>query len=91
LGLTTAIGVGNIAGTTEQEIIRHDGGTEIVPGTAADALNELISLGDSKMTPLGRVELTLGVRATDSLKVKVGGGLSFPGTSVFRVGVNYLF
>jgi hypothetical protein len=91
VGLTTAIGIGSIAGTTQQEIIRHDGGTEIVPGTAANALNELLNLGDSKMTPIGRVELTAGIRATDRLKVKVGGGLSFPGTSVFRVGVNYLF
>lgn len=91
VGLTTAIGVGKIAGTTETEVVDIHGEPQIAPGTAADALNELIHLGDRQITPIGRVELTAGIRATDRLKVKVGGGLSFPGKAVFRVGVNYLF
>lgn len=91
VGLTTAIGFAKISGTSTEHSVLSDGTSYTYEDTAARAFNRPLLWGDKNTTPIGRVELTAGIRATDRLKVKVGGGLSFPGTSVFRVGVNYLF
>ena len=48
-------------------------------------------LGIDGLLPLGRLELAVAAIPVWGLKVKVKGGLNFPGTEVFSVSVQYLF
>lgn len=43
------------------------------------------------IVPIGRVEVAAAVIAAPGLKVRVKGGINFPGAQTFSVSINYLF
>ena len=63
---------------------------ESVPAGTALALRGVDKLGIDDLLPLGRVELAVAAIPVWGLKVKVKGGLNFPGTQVFSLSVHYL-
>jgi hypothetical protein len=91
VGLNLAIGVGKVSGTAIERVVDHNGVEWTEEHSASYVLNGLMGRDDSDILPLGRVEAAVGIRATESLKLKVGGGIAFPGRAVFRVGLGYLF
>lgn len=99
-GLTFAAGFAKVSGTTVSVYATYEDGPGMnwnnpVPRVetrelpAKEVFKDTLSL--SSPLPLARLEATVSIRATSQVKVKVGGGLAFPGKAVFRVGVSYLF
>lgn len=99
-GVTFAAGFAKASGMTVSVYTTYDNGpnqnwSDPVPRVetrelpAKEVFKDTLSL--SSPLPIGRLEATVGIRATSQLKMKVGGGIAFPGKAVFRVGVNYLF
>ena len=64
---------------------------ESVPVGTALALRGVDKLGIDGLLPLGRLELAVAAIPVWGMKVKVKGGLNFPGTQVFSLSVHYLF
>ena len=62
-------------------------------GTAMEAVpvQDVLNLRGVELMPIARVELAAAVIAAPGLKVRVKGGINFPGMQTFSVSVNYLF
>lgn len=65
----------------------------VVPVQGASTVSETDAADLFRAIPFsfGRLELAVAVIAAPGLKVKVKGGLNFPGTQTFSLSVNYLF
>lgn len=59
-------------------------------GAVTDEFSRFLK-NESGFLPIGRAELAVAVIATDSLKVRVGGGLNYPGVNAFTVTGIYFF
>lgn len=81
IALVTSVGAGSIRGTA-----RRDGIEDV-------EFNEVLKLGgyNTRVSPLVRFELALGIIAAQGLKLKVSGGYNYPGVSRISLGGVYLF
>lgn len=96
LGMNFGGGVLLARGTAEKDIIitqtingvevSKSRTTQVISGR--EAFRGILHLS---VIPTGRIEAVVGVIVTDHVKVKVGGGLNFPGQHLLTVGTTYLF
>jgi hypothetical protein len=94
IGLNAGGGIGSFSGSFE----RHDVNVEFVsfnPSTGRQA-PEVVTLvePDEELFspwPIGKVQIAASVLVVPGFKVRVGGGLDFPGTSAFSITGLYLF
>ena len=91
IGLEFGAGVAMLDGLADRVDPETGGVIESVPAGTALALRGVDKLGVDGLLPLGRLELAVAAIPVRGLKVKVKGGLNFPGTEVFSVSVQYLF
>ena len=91
IGLEFGAGVAVLDGLADRVAPESGGVIESVPAATALALRGVDKLGVDGLVPLGRLELAVAAIPVWGLKVKVKGGLNFPGTQVFSVSVHYLF
>lgn len=78
---------GQCTGTQTQKVSTVDAGSEVCGADGSDCEQALFAL---PRFPLGKVEIAAGVVVMPGLKVRVSGGLDFPGQSVFRLTGVYL-
>jgi len=97
IGATFAGGVARFDGTTDR-FLEH----LVVSGQNVTVVNESLGTGpfkeslqdfpqDWKVAPIGRVDLGVGILMRPGLKLRVTGGVNFPGYNVFGLHVHYLF
>ena len=88
-----------VAGTV-QVGLEYGGGVSLLTGDAAATNRPDIGIRDVTdalrahgipVVPLARAELAAAVTAAPGLKVRIKGGLNFPGLQTFSVTFNYLF
>ena len=91
IGLEFGAGVAMLNGLADLVDAESGGVIDSVPARTALALRGLDKLGIEGLLPLGRLELAVAAIPVWGLKVKVRGGLNFPGTQVFSLSVHYLF
>lgn len=96
IGLNVGGGIGSLSGNLEQLDYDVDvtcnnrgqcAGRQTQRVSTVDAKTELFAL---PKYPLGKVEAAVGVIVAPGLKVRVAGGLDFPGTSVLNITGVYL-
>ena len=91
IGLEFGAGVAMLDGVADV-VDRESGGVvRSAPAGTALALRGFEKLGVDGLAPIGRLELAVAAIPVWGMKVKVKGGLNFPGTQVFSVSVHYLF
>lgn len=85
IGLDFGVG----AGWTKGNVVHTEPGKAAVTAEA----KELFNIGGTVLPvmPIGRLELAAAVIVTPQLKLRVSGGLNFPGQQVFSFGAVYLF
>ena len=54
-------------------------------GATADDVSRMLKSESSKWLPLGKVEIAAGVLVGPRVKVRVAGGLNYPGTNIVSV------
>ena len=91
IGLEFGAGVAVLDGLADRVDPESGGVVESVPAGTALALRGVDKLGVDGLLPLGRLELAVAAIPVWGLKVKVKGGLNFPGTHVFSLSAHYLF
>lgn len=93
LGVVLAGGVGQLEGHSDRFIEHlHIGGGGVTAATdpiGTGAFRETIR--ELEVIPIGRVEFGVGVLAAPGFKVRVSGGMSFPGYHAVSVHLHYLF
>lgn len=91
IGLEFGAGVAMLDGLVD--LVDAESGDVIAsaPVRTVLALQGVDKLGVEGLLPLGRLELVVAAIPVWGLKVKVKGGLNFPGTQVFSASVDYLF
>jgi hypothetical protein len=98
IGINAGGGVGSFSGTLE----RHDVNVEFVAfnpvtgraiGRQAAEVVTFIEPDEEIFTPwpIGKVQLAGAVLVAPGFKIRVGGGIDFPGTSAFSISGLYLF
>lgn len=93
IGMTVGGGVGITKGTTEVTVVSARlVGNQIVRSESSGGSGPATALinGGFKYFPLFRVGPTIGVILAPGLKLQVGGGFNFPGTSKVSVAAVYL-
>lgn len=91
IGLEFGAGVALLDGLADRVDPESGGVIESTPAGTALALRGVDKLGVDGLLPLGRLELAAAAIPVWGLKVKLKGGLNFPGTQVFSLSVHYLF
>lgn len=91
IGLEFGAGLAMLDGLADRVDPETGGVIESVPAGTALALRGVDKLGIDGLLLLGRLELAVAAIPVWGVKVKVKGGLNFPGTEVFSVSVHYLF
>ena len=91
IGLEFGAGVARIDGLADRVDVETGGVIESASARTALALRGIDKLGIDGLVPLGRLELAVAAIPVWGLKVKVKGGLNFPGTEIFSLSVHYLF
>jgi len=98
IGMNFGGGIGSFSGTFIQE--QYDISTRFVPGPGGGTI-----VGQQEVTvsevepkevlfapwPIAKIQVAAAVRVAPGVKVRVAGGLDFPGTSVFGLTGVYLF
>lgn len=77
-----------------QKADQPGGGVEVSQTRTVETITAKEAFRDTfwlPVIPTGRIEVIAGVIATENLKIKIGGGVNFPGQHKFTVGVAYLF
>ena len=91
IGLEFGAGVAVLDGLADRVDPASGEVIESVPAGTALALRGVDKLGIDGLLPLGRLELAVAAIPVWGMKVKVKGGLNFPGTQVFSLSAHYLF
>ena len=91
IGLEFGAGVARLGGLADRVDAETGAVIDSAPAGTALALRGIDKLGIDGLVPLGRLELAVAAIPVWGLKVKVKGGLNFPGTQVFSVSAHYLF
>ena len=91
IGLEFGAGAARLDGLADRVDAETGGVIESVPVRTALALRGIDKLGIEGLVPLGRLELAVAAIPVWGLKVKVKGGVNFPGTEIFSLSVQYLF
>ena len=91
VGLELGAGVAMLDGIADVVDPESGGVVRSAPAGTALALRGFEKLGVDGLAPIGRLELAVAAIPVWGMKVKVKGGLNFPGTQVFSVSVHYLF
>ena len=91
IGLELGAGVARLDGLADRVDADTGGVLDSAPARTALALRGIDKLGIDGLVPLGRLELAVAAIPVWGLKVKVKGGLNFPGTQRFSLSAHYLF
>ena len=65
--------------------------TTVQTGATADDVSRMLKSESSKWLPLGKVEIAAGVLIGSRVKVRVAGGLNYPGTNAVSVTGMFFF
>lgn len=91
IGLEFGAGVAMLEGLADLQDAESGVVIRSVPVGTVLVPRGLEKLGVDGLAPIGRLELAVAAIPVWGMKVKVKGGLNFPGTQVFSVSVHYLF
>jgi hypothetical protein len=97
IGGTFAAGIARIDGNADR-YLEH----LVIDGTNVGTVTDPLGRGpfkeslkqfpqDWKVAPIGRAELSVGVVVRPGMKLRVSGGLNFPGYNLVNVHIHYLF